>query len=194
MGVGPKTVIGLFCFFLATMGCVFRVSGAEVWHVENGFRSHALAVAARKQTGFSLLLPDQTGIAFTNVLTNAKASENQIRMNGSGVALGDVDGDGWCDVYFCGLEGGNALYRNLGDWKFTNVTEHAGVVCVGQYSEWCDLSADVDGDGDLDLLVSGRWSRHSALSPTNDGHGVLPNWSIADSITDTVLPAVLLLI
>src|SRR6185295_7689178 len=72
--------------------------------------------------GFTLLSPAETGILFTNTLSAQHASENQILLNGSGVAAGDVDGDGKCDVYFCSLEGENRLYRNLGNWRFADVT------------------------------------------------------------------------
>jgi hypothetical protein len=59
-----------------------------------------------------------------------------------------------CDIYFCRLDGPNALYRNLGNWKFEDFTASAGVACENQYSTGAVL-ADVDGDGDLDLLVNG---------------------------------------
>lgn len=42
------------------------------------------------------------------------------------MALGDIDGDGWCDVYVCGLETPNALFRNRGNWTFEDVTAGAG--------------------------------------------------------------------
>jgi hypothetical protein len=64
-----------------------------------------------------------------------------------------VDGDGLCDLYFCGLEAGNRLFRNLGNWHFQDITDEAGVRCPGQFSTGAVL-ADVDGDGSLDLLVN----------------------------------------
>ena len=123
------------------------------WKAGSGFRSAALAVPSVGKAGFSQLLEAQTGIVFTNHLSDAAVAENQIRLIGSGVALGDVDGDGLCDLYLCRLEGANALYRNLGNWKFEDITERAGVACPDQYSTGCAL-ADVDGDDDLDLLVN----------------------------------------
>ncbi|MDB6036668.1 MAG: ASPIC/UnbV domain protein, partial [Verrucomicrobiales bacterium] len=139
------------------------------WHQEVGYRWRPAQFDQRRHTGFSLLTPDQTGITFTNVLTEASAAENQIRLNGSGVTLGDIDGDGWCDIYLCNLEGANQLYRNLGNWKFTNVTDQAGVACLGQYSTGATF-ADVDGDGDLDLLVNGIGVGTRLF--LNDGHGI----------------------
>src|SRR6185503_13418119 len=60
------------------------------------------------------------------------------------------DGDGWCDIYLCQLEGPNALFRNLGNWKFADITAPAGIACAEQYS-----TGAVFADGDLDLLVNG---------------------------------------
>jgi hypothetical protein len=132
---------------------VSHCAGAQ-WIEGPGYRSALFPDVARDKVGFKLLPPSTTGINFTNVLTDEKTAENQIRLNGSGVAFGDVDGDGWCDVYLCGLENGNRLYRNLGQWKFAEVTESAGVACAEQYSSGAVL-ADVNGDNSLDLLVTG---------------------------------------
>jgi len=126
---------------------------AAEWHDGPGFRSAKLSVPTEGQTGFSSLPPAATGITFSNHLSDATAAANRILENGSGVALGDVDGDGWCDVYFCRLGGPNALYRNLGSWKFQEVAATAGVACPNQNSTGA-VFADVDGDGDLDLLVN----------------------------------------
>lgn len=89
-------------------------------------------------------------------------------LNGSGVALGDYDGDGLCDVYFCNLDGVNALFRNLGNWQFTNVTAAAGVACEGQSSTGA-VFADVNGDGRLDLLVTSMGGPNACF--LNDGQG-----------------------
>jgi hypothetical protein len=79
-----------------------------------------------------------------------------------GVALFDYDGDGDIDIYFLNgapLKGAkvtvpptNALYRNDGGWKFTDVTQEAGVGDTG-YALGVAVG-DYDNDGDLDLYLN----------------------------------------
>ncbi len=107
-----------------------------------------------RSIGFETVAQADSGVEFVNQLSEARGAVNRIYENGSGVAIGDVDGDGWPDIYLCGLENDNRLYKNLGGWRFEDVTQSAGVECAGQYSTGA-VFADVDGDGDLDLLVNG---------------------------------------
>ena len=135
----------------AALLCLSCTGLSAEWRSGEHFRYLPLAVDSGGNPGFKLM--ESTGIAFTNTLSGANAGQNQIRLNGSGVALGDVDGDGWCDIFCCSLEGHLALFRNLGGWKFTNWTAAAGLDLPGNWSTGATL-ADVDGDGDLDLLVN----------------------------------------
>ena len=106
-------------------------SAPAVWHETNGGRWCQASPTAGNGVGFTLLKNGDLGIAFTNHLSETAAVMNRILENGSGVALGDVDGDGRCDIYLCRMEGGNVLYRNMGGWKFVDITESAGVACAG---------------------------------------------------------------
>jgi hypothetical protein len=65
--------------------------------------------------------------------------------------VADFDNDGLLDIYVTGF-GGNVLYRNLGNCKFEDVTEKAGVRGGGfsAGAAW----ADYDRDGHVDLFVS----------------------------------------
>jgi hypothetical protein len=130
-----------------------NAADALKWESGNGFRRAQLAVPASGKTGFTLRSGDATGIHWTNRVSIERYTERQNLMNGAGLALGDFDGDGWCDIYLCNKEGPNALYRNLGNWKFENVAERAGVTCTNQSSTGATF-ADLNGDGRLDLLVT----------------------------------------
>lgn len=60
--------------------------------------------APKSVLGISKCLPLISGINFTNRLSEDRSLTNQIFLNGSGVSAGDIDGDGWVDLYFCGLD------------------------------------------------------------------------------------------
>tara|TARA_B110000444_G_scaffold221623_1_gene223095 strand:- start:939 stop:4289 length:3351 start_codon:yes stop_codon:yes gene_type:complete len=128
-------------------------STALEWSAEGGHRWAKLADPGNGKPGFTLMPQKQTGVQFTNTLSTAILIGNKNLLNGSGVALGDYDGDGLCDIYLSRLDGENGLYRNLGDWRFKDVTTTSGIACPSQFSTGA-VFADVDGDHDLDLLVT----------------------------------------
>ncbi len=86
--------------------CVISANAAPLqWEQRAGYRAAPLNVPAGGKTGFTLLTPEQTNIGFTNNISYAKSQLNQNLLNGAGVAAGDFDGDGLCDLYFCNLDG-----------------------------------------------------------------------------------------
>ena len=146
------------------------------WHGEKAFKWAELDVPKEGKNGFTLLTPEQTGITFTNSLDEKAGAANRVLYNGSGVAAGDYDNDGLPDVYFCSLNGRNALYKNLGNWKFKDVTREAGVSCDGQCCRGA-VFADINGDGYVDLLVA--VSGGGVICFLNDGHGKFANMTQA---------------
>lgn len=86
---------------------------------------------------------------------------------GSGMAAGDFDNDGLVDLYVSTKTRPGRLFRNLGNWKFEDVTEEAGLSEKTSVLGWLSnaisedefiwrqgaVFADVDNDGWLDLYI-----------------------------------------
>jgi hypothetical protein len=147
---------------------VVRSSVAGQWHADAGCRWTELEVPAQGKTGFTLVPAAASGLAFTNTLDELNGAANRVLLGGSGVAAGDYDGDGLPDLFFCNLSGANALFKNLGGFRFKNVTGEAGLGTPCPRTRGA-VFADVNGDGWLDLLLSvtGR----GVLCLLNDGRG-----------------------
>ena len=99
------------------------------WRTHPGHRVATVSLGTGR-TGFQRMPSQTTGVTFTNVLGMALSLTNTPVNNGSGVAIGDIDGDGLPEVYLCRLEGPNALYRNRGGWRFEEIAATAGVACA----------------------------------------------------------------
>jgi hypothetical protein len=123
------------------------------WAQQPGLRSLPVNPEPSGKPGFTSMLSANTGVTFTNQLEGDLYLTNAVAHNGAGVAIGDIDADGWPDLYFCNLQGANQLYRNLGGWRF-EATPLGDAACDDQLSTGATF-ADVDGDADLDLLVNG---------------------------------------
>jgi enediyne biosynthesis protein E4 len=93
-----------------------------------------------------------------------------------GVALIDFDGDGRLDIYLVTaaeltakrerIAHRNALYRNLGGWKFEDVSKRAGVDAAAWGNGVC--AGDYDDDGRLDLYVT-NWGPNALFHNRGDG-------------------------
>ncbi len=146
------------------------------------FALHFSVFSAFGEVGFTMLSGNETGIAFENKLDDRAGAKNRTLMAGSGVAVADIDGDGLMDLYFCGLENANALYRNLGGWKFEDITEKAGIDCGYEWSRSAAF-ADIDGDGDPDLLLGTTGNRFLVFQ--NDGKGAFTDVTSRSGISST---------
>lgn len=137
------------------------------WHEETNHRWRELP-AARGTSGFAEMQGRRSGVTFQNTVSDSALVGNRILGQGAGVALGDVDGDGLVDIFFARTEGCNALYKNLGGFKFAEITEQAGVGACDRFSTGTAL-ADLDGDGDLDLVLVATTGPNAVF--LNDGAG-----------------------
>ena len=149
------------------------------WQKSGAHRWVDLADAGSGKPGFTLMNPAYTGVQFTNTLSTLILISNKNLLNGSGVALGDYDNDGRCDIYLCRLDGSNVMYRNLGNWKFEDTTAATGTACPSQFSSGATF-ADVDGDRDLDLFVTAMGQPNRLFR--NDGNGKFTDITTASGI------------
>lgn len=95
------------------------------------------------------------GIDFENRLTYTEDFNPYVYRNfynGGGIAIGDVNNDGFEDIYFTGNQVDNKLYLNKGNWQFEDITKTAGVQCSGVWSTGATF-VDINTDGFLDLYV-----------------------------------------
>lgn len=106
---------------------------------------------------------DKTALANFKHRAGTPAKDYIFEVPSGGVAIFDYDGDGLTDIYLVNgstlpaLQGSeksprSALYRNLGNWKFEDVTDKAGVA----NERWGMGAAvgDYDNDGRSDLYVT----------------------------------------
>lgn len=131
---------------------------------------------------FQLLSAEQTGVDFENKLVfNSEFNIYKYRnyYNGGGVALGDVDNDGYLDIYLTSNMDQNKLYLNNGEdgLSFKDITHLSGVGGKHFWSTGVTM-ADVNGDGWMDIYVcnSGKVAgdnKQNELFINNgpDGHG-----------------------
>ena len=96
----------------------------------------------------------ESPITFTDVGSSAAVDHVH---GGRGVGWGDVNNDGYLDLYNANKHNPNLLYLNSGSGSFVDIAASAGV--EGNLKDHGVAWGDFDNDGDIDLFV------------TNDGGG-----------------------
>lgn len=163
----PGKIVFIFtALWFLVVGC--RTSSEIEWNQENGYSWTELNPGFFGSTGFSKISSSNTEIKFRNDVREELKQENRHYLNGSGVAVADVDGDGLVDIYFGAIDGSNKLYKNLGDFQFEDITDNAGVAHEG-YNTTGVVFADVNGDESPDLLISSLSDGNSLY--INNGEG-----------------------
>jgi hypothetical protein len=131
--------------------------------------------------------PEKLDFSFTEVAHTAgldqftvyggtRTNRYLLETTGCGVAVLDIDGDGWLDVFLVngttleGFPAGKAptchLYRNKKNGSFEDVTARAGVGQAGWGQGAC--AADYDNDGRDDLFVT-SWGQNHLYRNGGDG-------------------------
>src|ERR1035438_5396895 len=112
----------------------------------------------------SILYENDGSGHFTDVTVRAGlAVSDSSGIAATGVAAGDVDGDGYPDLVVTDAFGPTRLFRNRRNGTFEEITASSGIVTEGPTRS--AAFADVNGDGNLDLFVCG----------TGDYYGQMPD-------------------
>lgn len=124
--------------------------------------SHETEDAQPKESRFVSRSVEHTNIDFVNQITedeNINGILYEYLYNGGGVAAGDFNGDQLPDLFFVSNQGKSALYLNLGDLKFKEVTDAAGIFEERKGFPTGVTVADVNADGLLDIYLcrSGKY-------------------------------------
>ena len=134
------------------------------------------SLAARTSNGGTFLqrvTASQSGLDFVHRWSpRNKLERDQIAtaFAGGAVALGDVDNDGLPEIFLTQPHRGSRLYRNLGNFKFEEVTDELGLRSE-LANHWATGATfvDIQGDGFLDLYVCGYRSRNKLFVNTGKG-------------------------
>ncbi len=143
---------GRFCkkWFPFILGAVFMFNCLNLY-----CQANKVLKKATKQSSFTLLPPDSTGIFFRNDVAVSKYFSSVTYLNaynGGGVAAGDLNNDGLCDLVFTSNQKGPSVYINKGGMKFEDITAKSG---LSRTDGWCTgvTLVDINHDGWLDIYI-----------------------------------------
>ncbi|CAN5873797.1 CRTAC1 family protein [soil metagenome] len=173
------SIFGVFCLFQANL--IAQISGTSTGEARSYTSRRTVGITDAKALHIFEDITSQT-ILKNYLQTSGDKAKNFILETTSGsVAVFDYDNDGKPDIFLLNgstidaLKGKeklprSALYRNLGNWKFEDVTDKAGVA----NERWGMGAAvgDYDNDGHADLFIS-----NFGISRLYKNNG---NWTFTD--------------
>jgi enediyne biosynthesis protein E4 len=147
---------------------------------------------------FTTLPPESTGVRTENQYADPQMKGALFQQYnggsiGTGVAIGDFDNDGKPDIFVVSKTESCRLFRNLGNFKFEDVTDKAGVGDKGDAARIWKFGAtfaDVNNDGLLDIYVC-RYNAPNLLY-INQGDGTFKEMAHAyglDVVDSSVMAA-----
>jgi enediyne biosynthesis protein E4 len=165
------------------LGLSFQGSYSQSPAKERATGGHASAMGPAPSASATETDPAPSPVTFeeaaqlsTRTYCGGPTKDHVLESGGNGLALFDYDGDGRLDIYFVTaaqltparerVAHRNALYRNLGDWKFEDVSKQAGVDAAAWGNGVC--AGDFDADGNLDLYVT-NWGPNFLFRNRGDG-------------------------
>ena len=114
---------------------------------------------------------------------NTSTAIGNIAMTTLDAVVGDYDGDGDLDIFIAGNVDNNKLLQNDGTGKFTDVALSAGVAGNSAAKTYGAEFADIDSDGDLDIITTGV---NSATIYLNNADSTFSDATTASGISNAV--------
>jgi enediyne biosynthesis protein E4 len=126
----------------------------RILHLLNLFMLGSVVVAligcsTEERRLFTRLSPQNSGVTFVNEVEETpeiNILSYEYTYNGGGVAAGDFNNDGLCDLYFTGNQVSNRLYINRGNLTFQDITETSKTSGRKLWKTGVS-AADINGDG-----------------------------------------------
>jgi hypothetical protein len=149
-------------------------SGIAVGDFDNdGFDDVYISVTLGK----NILYHNQGNGTFVDVAASAGVDDGD-QSNCS--VWGDINNDGYLDLYVTAYNVANAMYLNNGDGTFTDITVSSGTGNADRTRS--TMFADIDNDGDIDLYVANIYDQN--VMYRNNGDNTFTDVTIASGTGD----------
>ena len=119
------------------------------------FLTFLLITSCNNNKVFKIISPVNSGVEFRNDVKETQSLnilDYLYFYNGGGVSIGDIDNDGFVDIFLTSNQGPNKLYKNLGNLKFVDVSVSAGITGNSSWSTGSNM-VDINNDGLLDIYI-----------------------------------------